>query len=237
MHPEVTVTKNRAAFLFVDYFEVVHLMTARIDVEQNTVDITSEDILVDYAPSYSIAYIQDSYLAIGYGLNEGNTTFGVQIILGKETLLPSGNVSISLTPTSTISLKSQPIIMKIGSWNNHLENNMNSILALITENEDDLLIYHLHCMPDFKSIRVGTQMYNRNSRVSSNNMKGIHHFSILMLIHNKFMVYYSSIINNGFTALQIGYLTPSMELIADGPQFTVSRDIRDTVWNNNLYCD
>ena len=230
MRPEVTVTKNRAAFLFVDYFEVVHLMTARIDVEQNTVDITSEDILVDYAPSYSIAYIQDSYLAIGYGLNEGNKTFGVQIMLGKEIPLPSGNVSISLTPTSSISLKSQPIFMKVGSWNNHLENNMNSILAFVTENEDDgLLIYHLHCTPEFKSIRVGTRICNRNSGMSNMDIQGIHHLSILMLLHNKFMVYYSSIVNNGFTALQIGYLTPSMELVVDGPQFTISRDIRDIV--------
>ncbi len=42
-------------------------------------------------------------------------------------------------------------------------------------------------------------------------------------------MYYSSIINNGFTALQLGYLSSTLELVSDGPQFIVSRGITDIV--------
>ena len=42
-------------------------------------------------------------------------------------------------------------------------------------------------------------------------------------------MYYSSIINNGFTALQMGYLSTTLELVSDGPQFIVSRGISDIV--------
>ena len=42
-------------------------------------------------------------------------------------------------------------------------------------------------------------------------------------------MYYSSIINNGFTALQLGYLSSTLELVSDGPQFIVSRGITGIV--------
>lgn len=42
-------------------------------------------------------------------------------------------------------------------------------------------------------------------------------------------MYYSSIINKGFTALQLYNLSPSFELMNDGPQFIVSRGISDIV--------
>ena len=38
-----------------------------------------------------------------------------------------------------------------------------------------------------------------------------------------------AIINNGFTALQLGYLSSTLELVSDGPQFIVSRGITDIV--------
>ena len=47
-------------------------------------------------------------------------------------------------------------------------------------------------------------------------------------------MYYSSIINNGYTALQVGYLTPSLELIGDGPQFIVSRGVSDIVYESSF---
>lgn len=51
-------------------------------------------------------------------------------------------------------------------------------------------------------------------------------------------VYYSSILTNGFTALQIGYLSPALELVVEGPQYVISRGVSKIVcsWNemNNL---
>ena len=42
-------------------------------------------------------------------------------------------------------------------------------------------------------------------------------------------MYYSSVVNNGFTALQMCYLSSSLELVGDGPQFVVSRGVTDIV--------
>ena len=238
LRPKITVDGNRFAILFTDNDYFTRLMTGTIDVESLRVEMTTDDIVIEEQTVYSIAYIQHSVIGLVYAVNM-NGTF-IQSAMGFESVDETGKYSISLKESSEIECVHPVSFLEMGSWNRFQQDNSNVIVTFITDDEaDGLIIRHLRFEQVTQSLRLGPRMNNKNSGVSDIDTHGIHHLSILMMENNKFMVglegggqrqvYYSSIINKGFTALQLYDLTPTFELMNDGPQFIVSRGISDIV--------
>lgn len=100
-----------------------------------------------------------------------------------------------------------------------LNNGLESILLIYSKENDRLII--------------GPYLDNQDGGASGMSDKGVYNFiKVRVMSESRFGVFYSNIALQGATALSMGEVTPSNDLIAVGPEYILSNPMVEPVLLN-----
>lgn len=189
LKPEVSITpEGRLALLFTDNDFHLRLVTATVG-KDFSITLTSSDEVFGKSSVYSVAYIREGVLGIGFAVGSSLDLQHSIHMLCVEEEWKGENVTMQFRNTTMLTDMEEVTFLEVGAWALFDPDNAQLILTYITSDEvDGLIIRDFRYDAVTHYLRLGSRMSNKNGGVTDVDTHGVHYLALLMMMNRRFLV-------------------------------------------------